>query len=143
MNPTHPAPQNARLDREVAEARYGLRVAARLSRQTETLPHDIGERLRFARERALERARAAAPRAATPPVAVGGGQLALGGWGWRLAMVAPALALLAGLWLIHAQLAREQRAVVADIDAALLADDLPPNAYTDPGFAEFLRSPGS
>ena len=27
------------------------------------------------------------------------------------------------------------------IDAALLADDLPPDAYSDAGFAEFLKTP--
>ena len=29
----------------------------------------------------------------------------------------------------------------AEIDAALLADDLPPKAYSDAGFAEFLKTP--
>jgi hypothetical protein len=29
----------------------------------------------------------------------------------------------------------------AEVDAALLADDLPPTAYTDPAFAEFIKQP--
>ena len=29
----------------------------------------------------------------------------------------------------------------AEIDAALLTDDLPPTAYSDAGFAEFLKTP--
>jgi hypothetical protein len=131
-----------RLGREAQEARYALRVAARLSERAEALPHELGERLRVARERALERARHAGP--ALP---VGGGTLALGGgdgpgWGWRLAALAPGVALVAGLLLIQALRDDEQSRVAAEIDAALLADDLPPNAYADPGFAEFLRVPG-
>jgi len=29
----------------------------------------------------------------------------------------------------------------AEIDAALLSDGLPPAAYSDPGFGEFLKQP--
>jgi hypothetical protein len=31
--------------------------------------------------------------------------------------------------------------VAAEIDSALLADDLPPKAYSDAGFVEFLKTP--
>ena len=34
----------------------------------------------------------------------------------------------------------QQIAVAAEIDSALLADALPPTAYGDPGFSEFLLS---
>jgi hypothetical protein len=35
----------------------------------------------------------------------------------------------------------EMRAMeAAEVDAALLVDELPPAAYTDPGFTHFLRS---
>ena len=29
---------------------------------------------------------------------------------------------------------------VADLDAALLTDDLPPEAYADPGFLQYLKT---
>jgi len=29
---------------------------------------------------------------------------------------------------------------LAEVDSALLTDDLPPAAYTDPGFAQFLKT---
>jgi hypothetical protein len=32
---------------------------------------------------------------------------------------------------------------VAEVDAALLADDLPPAAYSDPGFVQFLKTTDS
>lgn len=128
------------VDPQALEARYGLRVAARLSEQADALPHDLGERLRFARERALERARQS--RGAPAVVGNGRGTLTFGGggaWWWRLASLAPVIALVAGLVLIQQQSEAEQAQLVADIDAALLSDDLPPAAYADAGFAEFLR----
>jgi hypothetical protein len=32
---------------------------------------------------------------------------------------------------------------VAEVDAALLTDDLPPSAYADPGFIQFLKAGGN
>ncbi len=29
---------------------------------------------------------------------------------------------------------------VAEVDAALLTDDLPPSAYADPGFLQYLKT---
>ncbi len=144
-NSTNFTATEGRLDVQAIETRYALRVAARLTEQTHSLPHDVIERLRFARERALERARQVALRSAASVTGSAGGTLTLGGaggetgWWWRVASLAPVLALVAGLVLIQQQNDSEQTLLAADIDAALLADDLPPAAYTDAGFAEFLR----
>jgi hypothetical protein len=54
--------------------------------------------------------------------------------------VLPLIVLVAGLLLIQERMAFEQVEAAAEIDAVLLADDLPPEAYTDPGFGEFLKS---
>ena len=43
------------LHTDTLQNRFGLRVAARLSAGTEGLPHDVGERLRVAREQAVAR----------------------------------------------------------------------------------------
>jgi hypothetical protein len=32
---------------------------------------------------------------------------------------------------------------LAEVDSALLVDDLPPQAYADPGFAHFMKSSNS
>jgi len=134
-------------ERETLEARAGLRLAAHLNAGTAALPHDVGERLRFARERALERARLARqPQAQTAPMVVltGRSTLALGGsptWQWRLASLLPAVALVAGLVTIQMQTDDDMVFAAAEVDSALLTDDLPPSAYADDGFAEFLRSP--
>ena len=54
--------------------------------------------------------------------------------------IVPMVALVGGLYLIGHFHAREQIAAAAEVDAALLADDLPPAAYSDPGFVEFLKT---
>jgi hypothetical protein len=41
----------------------------------------------------------------------------------------------------HCSRAVQQISATAEIDAALLGDELPPAAYTDPGFSEFLVTP--
>lgn len=128
----------AHLDRDALEARFAASVCARLGAGSASLPHDLTERLRHARERALERARTARSAGAAPARSAGGG-----GWWWRLASAAPGVLLVVGLVTIQSLHDDEQSQVAADIDAALLSDDLPPLAYTDPGFAEFLKAPGS
>jgi hypothetical protein len=58
----------------------------------------------------------------------------------RMASWFPLLALLIGLLAINV-IQDERRAYeIAEVDAELLTDDLPPDAYTDPGFAQFLRT---
>ena len=138
------APQPASLD--AMQSRFAIRVAARLTERSQGIEADVGERLRFAREKALERARASRVVHASRPVGVtSSGAMLLGGagagWWMKLASVLPALALIAGLLLIQQSQTDEQISTAAEIDAALLADDLPPVAYSDAGFAEFLKTP--
>jgi len=136
-------------DSEVVQARLAIRLTAALSEQAESVPHDISERLRVGREQALQRAREArvkAPVAAASPavVTVGRGVAAWGGtpsWWQRTASVFPLIVLVAGLLAIEQWTVHEQVRAAAEIDATLLSDTLPPAAYSDPGFAEFLRSP--
>jgi len=139
MNELHLSASTAA--REAQQLRYARRIAACLSQNAEGLDGDIAERLRFARERALERARALR----TDPAAVGrtrGGAAILGaGWWLKLASVLPFVVLLAGLVLIQQSQTRAQISTAAEVDAALLSDDVPPAAYSDAGFIEFLKTP--
>ena len=52
----------------------------------------------------------------------------------------PLLALVVGLVVINT--AQDERSAndVAEVDSALLTDDLPPAAYADPGFVQFLKT---
>jgi len=135
----------AALKPEALEARVALRIAGALSQRSDSLPHDIAERLRVAREHAVDRARALR-KLSTAPVSVvqGGGSLAMSvppSWWLRLASFAPLALLAVGLLFIQRSYVDQQIRAAAEIDAAILTDDLPPQAYSDPGFAEFLRSP--
>lgn len=134
------------------QERYALRVTSRLSGGAQALPYDIAERLRAAREQALDQRRQVLAHTArklqTAAVVNGSGgaaTLTLGsgdyqpGWMHRIASALPVIALLAGLIAIN-WVQNELRAdEVAEVDAAILTDDLPPAAYTDPGFAQFLK----
>lgn len=128
---------------EALEGQLALRLTAHLSGGAEALPHDISERLRFSRERALASRRAASVVQVAPQVVHNGRSAVLGGppsvW-LRLVSALPLLVLVAGLVFIQHHHDLQQIAVAAEIDSALLADDLPPAAYGDPGFSEFLRS---
>lgn len=129
------------------EPRLAACLASALTEHAQTLPHDVAERLRFAREQALSRARLQQRVAAAPSAVVGvssSGQALLAGfapWWQRAASLLPLIVLVSGLVAIDQWLTREQVLAAAEIDSQLLADDLPPDAYRDPGFAEFLRSP--
>ena len=144
---------------DALEARFALRLTAQLEAGAQTLPHDIGERLRVARMQALAHARQRAvavrrpetatasnisfiridPRSGTATLGrTGGGDSA---WWNRLNWLLPALALVVGLAGIGEWASRERIAHAAQIDTELLGDDLPPAAYLDEGFGEFLRRP--
>jgi hypothetical protein len=135
-----------RVHLDAQQARFALRVASRLSEQSAALPHDLSERLRVAREQALARARQL--RAAQPAMAsaseVSQGSIALGqppsGW-LRLASALPLMLLVLGLVLIQHLHNQADIHAAAEVDTALLADDLPPEAYRDPGFVLFLKQP--
>lgn len=140
---------------DILQNRMGLRIAARLSAGANEVSHDVSDRLRVARQQALtrrKRPQALARKAtADTPVVLQPGHTAVLGFGggdrlgfWGRASSAFLLAALAvGLIAINI-VQNDDRAVdVADLDAALLTDDLPPQAYTDPGFLQFLKTQSS
>ena len=136
--------QSRRQQIEHLEDRLGLKIAARLSDASDALPHDIGERLRHARMQALVRRKQT--RSAVADIVLSSGNSAVLGnpgqesrWLPRMLTVLPVLALLVGLIAIDQAVDDKTAQEVAKVDAALLIDDLPPAAYTDPGFLQFLK----
>ena len=97
-----------------------------------------------ARVRALARRKVVS----MPIVGVSGGVAALGfdagqpGFWGRLASALPLVALAAGLVAINVIQNDNRAEEVAEVDAALLIDDLPPSASADPGFMQFLNGAG-
>ena len=131
---------------DALQRRVARRLTALLSESADDLPHDIAERLRFGRERALAAARHQRRQEATvvaSTVSASGRTAVMAGppsvW-LRLASALPLVVLVAGLVLIQQHHDLEQINAAAEIDSALLADELPPAAYRDPGFTEFLHS---
>lgn len=130
---------------QLAQDRLGLRIASRLSDASDDLPYDISERLRAARVQAIGKRKIAVTRLASNSISSNGkGTLVLGSphqgnWLGRILVILPLLALAVGLIAISSIQDEERTSELAEIDAALLTDDLPPAAFTDPGFAQYLK----
>lgn len=115
----------------------GLSIARALNGQVDQLDPAIEARLRSARAAAVQAAHEArAPEFALQPAAAGLGSShrQSGRWGWVL----PVTVLVAGLVVIAHSQWLQQTLGLADRDASVLRDNLPPNAYGDPGFNEYL-----
>ena len=132
--------------------RFARRVTRHLDDASDALPYDISERLRAARVQALaQRKRVAqAPQHAPSPLLNGANTLVFGkggqerpGWWNALVSAIPLIALAAGLVMIDIAQDESVLSEVVEIDAALLTDDLPPAAYADPGFVQFLKTSAS
>ena len=138
MKPTPFTPQD----------QMGMRMAALLDQHTQQLPYDISERLRAARTRALAAARASRPVLSTvaSPQAQANGTLRLPFQSQTheiyklLVSFIPLICLAAGLMLLYEFHNDPAALELAEIDSALLIDDLPPQAYADPAFIDFLKN---
>jgi len=118
---------------------YKIRHA--LNENLDQLPAATTDRLAAARALALSRKKADAPvrslvQEKRPLFDVR--SLLASQWITRAAVAAPLLAMVFGLAGVY-QVEREQRvAELADLDAAVLSDELPLTAYTDHGFNAYL-----
>ena len=128
---------------------FGQRLASRLTLGAEELPHEVVERLRAARVQALAKRQRVSTQLAPAAMSHSGGEASLGGddeggtgWWRRVASVLPLLALAAGLFAISVVQNERRANELAEVDAALLTDALPPAAYADPGFVQFLKQSG-
>jgi hypothetical protein len=135
---TNPKTNNSDMDL------WGQHLTRQLDLATQNMGHDLSERLRVARDRALE-SRPAPIRLLRYRTALqtNGSLTNPGdeGWNlWRILVSAlPLVALVMGLILVQAIQQELMESDIASIDSALLLDDLPPDAYTDPGFLQFLK----
>ena len=139
------APRQAQFRAELAMDRFGLALASRLSSGADNLEHDFSERLRVARQQALAKRKLPALTRATAVASHGSGAVLTAGGdepglGNRLASFLPLVVLVVGLVAIPTLQNDFRAKEIAEIDTALLTDDLPPAAFADPGFAEFLKA---
>lgn len=132
---------------ETLEARLALRLVGELSRESHHVPHDIAERLRVARQEAVRLRRpepvhkpafaAAWQPSGTTSASLQGDPSESSRARWMPLLLA--LALIAGIFYIQHIHLQSQVSAAAEVDVELLADDLPPDAYIDAGFLEFLK----
>jgi len=127
---------------------FGQAIAARLSEGADAVPHEIAERLKAARAQAVARRKIAnfvLPAASANLNAGNEAVLQLGGdgdgegWWERLASAVPLIALVVGLVCIGILQDDKRANELAEVDAELLIDELPPQAYADPGFVHYLH----
>ncbi len=139
---------------ERLEARFAYKVAASLQEAADKAPHDITERLKAARHQALAVRKKPAlqtqtaqsvnvSRSGSGATASLGGPFSVDGWGYRLTYILPALALAWGLWTVMQApqvQAPDAGSAFAEIDAEVLADELPPVAFLESGFTAFAKN---
>ena len=94
---------------------------------------------------ALSKRKLTAPRTAAAVVGSGGAVALTFGdeglnWWSRLVSAVPLVVLAMGLVGINVVQTQFRADEVAEIDSAILTDELPPSAYTDPGFVNFLKA---
>jgi hypothetical protein len=118
------------------EAQFGNKVRQVLN-QGLRVEAGVAERLRAAREQALARQRPEPARALAWADNVLG---RFDGWsGLSLRVLLPAAMLVAALAGIYNWQQNQRAAELEEIDARLLTDDLPIDAYLDRGFQNWLK----
>ena len=131
---------------DILQDRFALQTVSFLSTGAANLPHDISERLRSARVQAVAKRKIAKTQPAGSAInMLGSAAMTWGtpdglGWWGRVGSVMPLIALVVGMLTINSVQNDNRAQEVAEVDAALLTDDLPPAAFSDPGFVQFLRT---
>ena len=118
------------------EQAVARRICQHLDAGTDRLSYRVTERLAAARALALAgvgqplRNRRAPPTGSAPPSL----------W-WRFAATAvPALMLVVGVFLVGSVEQEQSVAELAEVDSALLTDDVPLVAYADHGFGVYIKN---
>jgi len=118
------------------EERYAYRVRQALNHGLKDIPSATSRRLEAARHLALSRQKQAMP------------QMALAGFGSPsvrasshvpyLKQILAIVALLLGMWISFYWHSVQYVTALEEVDSALLTDDLPPDAFLDNDFFEWL-----
>ncbi|MBU6272618.1 MAG: DUF3619 family protein [Betaproteobacteria bacterium] len=128
------------------EQQFTREIRAALDEASGRLPYRVSHRLEQARLAALSRQRTSEVRQSVPlrePVLAGAGapsQDDHSPWRRWVLTLLPALALIAGLMAISIWNDTETADEIAEIDSAVLTDEVPLSAYTDRGFGVFLKN---
>ena len=119
---------------EIQEKQFGHRVRQILNQGTQEVRPAVAQRLAAARQRALERHR--------PEPALAWADNASGRVGWAglaLRVLLPLAMLIACAGALYTWQQNQRAAEIEEVDALLLTDELPIDAYLDRGFQNWLR----
>mgnify|MGYP006269606063 FL=1 len=121
---------------------FGRTSAVLLQKGAQSLPMGFKERLHAARMKALSVKKAEKVRLQKPVLAGISGNWNSGSNGlWdTVGWMAPLAVLVFGLIGIAHWQDESRINDIAEVDAALLSDDVPPDAYADSGFLAFLKN---
>lgn len=133
---------------DILQDRFALKATSYLSAGTADLPYDISERLRAARAQAVSKRKIAKVQTAgsvqlngsSASMTLGSGSGDGLSWWARAGSFVPLITLVFGLLVINSVQNENRAQELAEVDAALLTDELPPAAFADPGFVQFLKS---
>jgi hypothetical protein len=124
---------------------FAYRVRHALNEKLDDLPAATTDRLAQARKMALARKKADAPlavRVAKTELAAAGGGLssfmAQFSWFNRAGVIFSLLLLVAGMYGVYHHEQQQRIEDLAELDAAVLSDELPLTAYLDHGFNAYL-----
>ena len=122
---------------------FAYKVRHALNEKLDDLPPSTVDRLASARKAAVSRKKAHAPAKAAQRVLAGniGSFFSFSSLG-RAGVVIPLLALVAGLSGVYQYEQEKHIAEIAELDAAVLSDELPLTAYLDHGFNAYLAQRG-
>jgi len=127
---------------ETQADQFGRASAALLNQGAQSLPAGIKDRLHAARMKALSVRKTEKVFANKPVFAGAAGNWSSGSNGmWDMfGWIAPLAVLVFGLIGIAHWQNDSRINDIAEVDAALLSDDVPPDAYADNGFLAFLKN---
>lgn len=118
------------------EERFAYRIRQALNRTVQDISPATDRRLEAARHLALSRQKQAMPALA---LAGGHGSIHFGSAAPYLKQILAVLALLLGMYISFYWQSHQYISELEEVDSALLADDLPPEAFLDQGFSEWLN----
>jgi hypothetical protein len=122
---------------------FAYKVRHALNENLDHLPASTVERLAAARKQAVARKKAQSPVQAAQRLLAGnvGAFFSFSSLG-RAGAIIPLLALVAALSGVYQYEQEQHIAELAELDAAVLSDELPLTAYLDHGFNEYLAQTG-
>ena len=118
------------------EERYGFRVRQALNHGLRDIPPAVSRRLEAARHLALSHQKQAAPQ--TSLAGLGSTSFRSGTHTPYFKQFLAVVALLLGMWISFYWHSVQYVTEIEEVDSALLTDDLPPDAFLDNDFFEWL-----